>query len=539
MSDQNTIPEFSDSKRLSIFKMLTSACTHLYSKNKLQKDKFMAVAAIFADLAKNDPVFLAHFTAYANAKLDSKDLRVLSIFFNSLNDANGTPFFKGSKLNKPNFREISSILLQNLDPHLALRVLMLCHEKFEVSGILNHSTHFTTAMKTAFKKYLKYREAHPDMIKGMKTKGLGNKFASIYRLARVAPSYECASILGWKQKQGPAIVATHKLDFTDKTSAEIASEISTKKISPVVALSVIPKEKITTNVAKALLSNATGNQSIILFNWFSENGFMDVESIKTLFAKKVKTATTAVDRIETLTKNATQEDKKVMAEVRSENRKRETANAGIGKVYLHIDASGSMQAAIEWAKERASIIAECVNDPEKNFAWGMFGTSGLELPKPKEFTKEHFFAALYGRTANMGQTDCLALYDKARKFGAEIDIYVTDQGHNVGTINKRIREYHEVNPNLPKPKAVIIIDFGGGGDNGTLARQLKMAEIPYSFIAPNALKESALVAQSIKLALVGELKVIEDIMETPLPTLPKWWNTVGIKAEEKEAESVT
>ncbi len=130
MSEPNTIPEFSDSKRLSVYKMLIAACTHLYSKNKLQEDKFIEVAKIFADLAINDPIFLAHFTAYANSKLDSKDLRVLSIFFNSLNDANGTPFYKGSKLNKPNFREVSSALVQTLDPHLALRVLMLCHKKF-------------------------------------------------------------------------------------------------------------------------------------------------------------------------------------------------------------------------------------------------------------------------------------------------------------------------------------------------------------------------------------------------------------------------
>lgn len=534
MSNANTsaLSEYSDQKRLAIFKIVTSACTHLYSKGTLQEDKFKEIAKVFADIAINDPIFMVHLAAYS-AKKDSKDLKVLTTFFNALNDANGTPFFKGSTKNKPNFREVSYAVLQTLDPHLALRVLRLCHKRFGVDGILNDSKHFPTGLKTAFKKYIHYREENLDMIRGMKKAGLANKMIDLYRMTRTAPIDEAASILNWKQKDGRELEMETLPDFSSKTSAEIAETLEQTKLSTVVALSVIPKDKITASVAKALMKNCTGNQSIILYNWFSRNGFLDVKSIKDLFKNKIKESTTAIDRIDTLTKNADAGDKKEMAAVRSEKRKEAAGTKEIGKIFMHIDASASMAAAIEFAKNNASIFAECVDNPSKNFNWGLFGTLGKTLKVPTEFTKEDFHQALYGVTANMGQTDCIALYAKAREFGADVDVYITDQGHNVGTIHKRIREYHAANPNIPKPRAAVIVDFGGGCTK--LEDSLREVEIPVAIIKPEALSESALVAQSIRAALVGELAIIEEIMNTPLPSLPRWWNTVATNPVKEEA----
>ena len=536
MSNTNTntsaLSEYSDQKRLAIFKIVTSACTHLYSKGVLQEDKFKEIAKTFSDIAINDPIFMVHLAAYS-AKKDSKDLKVLATFFNALNDANGTPFFKGSTKNKPNFREVSYAVLQGLDPHLALRVLRLCHKRFGVDGILNDSKHFPTGLKTAFKKYIHYREENMDMLRGIKKAGLSNKMIDIYRMTRTAPIDEAAAILNWKQKDGRELTMETLPDFSNKTSAEIAKELEASKLSTVVALSIVPKDKITASVAKALMKNCTGNQSIILYNWFSRNGFLDVKAIKDMFKDKIKESTTAIDRIDTLTKNADAGDKKEMAAVRSEKRKVAAGTKEIGKIFMHIDASGSMAAAIEFAKNKACIFAECVDNPAQNFKWGLFGTNGKMLKNPTEFTKEDFHQALYGVTANMGQTDCIALYKNAREFGADVDVYVTDQGHNVGTIHKRIKEYHDANPSIAKPRATVIVDFGNGCTK--LQDSLKEVEIPVAIIKPDSLAESALVAQSIRAALVGELAIIEEIMNTPLPSLPRWWNAVATNPVKEEA----
>ena len=522
------LAEYSDERRLKIYKMITSACTHLYSKGKLQETKFKEVADMFADIAVNDPLFMAHLAAWASHQ-DSKDLKVMSIYFNALNDANGMPFFKGSSKNKPNLRETSYSLLQNLDPHLVVRVLELCHKKFEVKGVLNFSRHFPTGLKTAFHKYLLYREDNLDMIRGIKKSGLTQKMIQIYRFTRTSPSDDVASILRWKQKDRE-ISMEDVPDFGNLSSIEIVKLLEDKKYSPTVALSIIPKDKITAKVAKALLENCSGNQSIILYNWFARNGFLDVSAINKLFKEKVKTATTAVDRIDTLTRNADAGDKKEMAAIRSEKRKEAAKTESLGKIYLHIDASGSMHQAIEFAKERACVLAECVSDPANNFRWGLFGSRGIDLKVPNGFTKEDFYQALYGITANMGSTDCIAQYGAARIFGADIDVYITDQGHNIGTISKRIEEFHTKYPTVAKPRAAVIIDFSGNRNaaiKNTLESELLRAGIPVAVILPDALKESALVANSVRAALVGETAIINEIMDTRLPNLPKWYNTVG------------
>jgi len=365
-------------------------------------------------------------------------------------------------------------------------------------------------------------------LRGMKKAGLANKMQQMYRLTRTSPSDEAAAILRWKQKTGNTIALENLPDFSAMTSADIADKLGELKLAPTVALSVIPQDKITAKVAKALLANCTGNQVIILYNWFARNGFLDVKSIKELFKDKVKESTTAVDRIDTLTKDADEDDKKEMAEVRSTVRKKAARTAELGKIYLHIDASGSMQQAIQFAMDNATTIAECVDNPSENFGWGLFAITGRKLPLPKQFTKEGFYGSLYGCRAG-GSTDCIALYGEARKMGAEVDIYITDQGHNIGTISKRIEEYHAANPDMKKPKAAVIVDFSGNRNAAyvcALEDGLKKAGIPVAIMKPEALKESALIPQSVATAVKGEMAVLDTILETPLPKLPRWWNSV-------------
>ena len=523
----DALNEYTDEKRLAIFKMISGACQHLYSKGKLQRGKFDDIAPIFADLAKNDPLFIAHLAAWAS-KQDSKDMKVLSVFFNALNDADGTPFFEGATMNKPNLRQVSYALLQRLDPHLALRVLELCHTRFSVKDLLNNAKHFPTGMRTAYRKYLKYREQNPDMLRGARKSGLGKKLQQMYRMTHTSPTSEAAAILGWKQKDGTEIQIEKLPDFANMTSAQIAERLGEERLSPMVALATIPPEKITAAVAKALLESCTGNQSIILYRWFSKNGFLDVKSINALFKDKITQSTTAIDRIDTLTADAAEEDKSEMAEVRSKKRKRDAALSDLGKLFLHIDCSSSMHNAIKFAMERASIIAECVDKPEENFGWGLFNERGKVLPLPEGFTKEAFYNALYGKRAN-GTTDCIALYPNAREMGAEVDIYVTDQGHNVGSIVPRLTRYHEEHPEWQKPKAAVIIDYSANRNALTineLERDLRRFGIPVSVVHPDSLTESALVAQSVRAAIAGELAVIDEIMDTPLPKLPKWYANV-------------
>jgi hypothetical protein len=529
MTNISAIPELQDADRLQIYKYLTDACSHLYSKNNLQKEKFDAIAPTFVKLAKEDPIFLAHLTAWA-MNHDSKDLKVLSVYFNSLSDANGEPFVVGGKKRKPNFRSVSAAVLQDMPPHLALRVLELTRIKFAVDGKLSNGAHYPTQLKNAFKKYILYREANPDMIRGIKNSGMGKKLIKMYKMLHMAPTDETAAILGWKQRGRN--IKLDKIDFSNMEPSEIAEQIITKKMSPVIALSAIPEKSMNAVVAKALLKTATGNQAIILQNMFRTKGFLEIPEIKSLFDTKIKTATTAVDRIDTLSKNLTDDEKKTMSDVRSKVRKEQMGE--IGKVFLHIDKSSSMSGAIEFAKESGSIIAECVNNPEKNFNWGLFGSRGKTIKKPDSFTKEDFYAALYGVKADEGATDCLGCYEMSRQLGTDVDIFVTDQGHNVGYLDKRLKDIHD---KMGKPSAVVIVHFGSASSTA-LKDAFEREGVPVSIMSPKSIRESALVSQAIKTAIRGQMAVIDEIMDTPLPSLPKWWNDISLEEDYKKRISV-
>jgi len=531
--------EYSDTKRLSVYKMLIAACGHLYSKGKLQEEKFTVATNIFADLAKKDPLFLAHFTAWAS-KQDNKDQKVLSIFFNTLSDADGLPFFEGSSLNKPNLRHVSYAIMQNMDVPTVFRVAELASKRFGVKGLLNESSHFPTSFRTSICKYLLYREAHVDMLKGIRNAGLTQKYIQLYRIAQLAPSNDVVALFKWNQKDGRRWKDLQNEDdslpdFKNLTSKDIVEALSKVKLSPIVALSVIPHGKITSSVAKALLKNCSGNQSIVLYNWFASNGFLDVKVIRDLFAEKVQTATTAVDRIDTLTRDATAEDKEMMSDIRSKSRKAKADTSKLGKIFMHIDISGSMDSVIQYAKDNASIFAECIDNPEKNFSWGAFNMSFNRLKTPTSFKKEGFHAALYGVRAG-GGTDCYATYEEARRFGANVDVFITDEGHNCRSMSDRIREYHARNPTAQKPSAVVVIKFGSSRQNA-VQDAYESNGIPVVVMSPESLKESAMVSQSIALAMKGEMVVIEEIMSTGLPSLPKWWNSVK-KVSYARAKSV-
>lgn len=182
-----------------------------------------------------------------------------------------------------------------------------------------------------------------------------------------------------------------------------------------------------------------------------------------------------------------------------------------------------MNTAIEFAKEHGAIIAECVQNPETNFHWGLFNTNGQILPTPKSFEKDAFVSALFGVRAN-GGTDCICMYEHARSLGCDVDIYITDLDHLAGPITSRIDAIHKKRA-YPKPRAAVIVDFSYGHCT-KLKDGLEAAGIPVALIRPEALKESALVAQVVKQAVKGASVVIEEIMATPLLKLPEWWEAI-------------
>ena len=378
MNENVTLPYLSNEDRVKAYQLILTGCSHFWSKAKIQAERVIPVLEQLIGLAQNDPYFLAHLTAYAS-KLDSKDLKVATVYANALSSADGQPFSKDSKYAKPNLRYISYALLQTLDPKMAYRVRQLGMQKFGVKDTLNVATHFPTALNTAFQKYLRYREQNIQTVKGIKKAGLGQTYRDLYILSHLAPSDSVASILRWKQR-GKELVFETPLSFEGLSDLEIAEKIRSEKISPLVVTGLL--KKMSPVIAVALLEQCTGNQAVIYRSMLEEQGVLNDPEVLKLYQEKIQSAKTALDRAEGASKTASEKIKQLLKETRAEQR--QEATKGLGKVYLHLDASGSMSQVFEHAVKMATIFAECVNNPKDNFRWGYFGSRGIALPLPEE-----------------------------------------------------------------------------------------------------------------------------------------------------------
>ncbi len=520
---ENALRELSSDDRLKMYKYLTDGCSHLWSKGKPDKEKILPMLRQFVLLSREDPEFSARFVSWAMKNSNSKDLQVVSIFANSLNDADGMPFTPGKKEPlKPEWRSVSSAAIQTLDPKLVLRIRKLAMEKFDVPNYLPKGTHLTTRLAKAIRKYVLYRQKNLNMMQGVRKAGLKNTMIELYRLAHLNPTDDVARILNWEQKDRVIEMSKSPFDFKGMKPLEIAKKIRDEKLPVLGVIGALPK--ITPTIAVALLENAKPDEAIILRKTFEEAGVLNDKEVMELYEKKVKASKIAIDRVRSI-KGAGENVTKVLKSAKSETRKAETKQMGIGKVFMHIDISGSMEGAIEFAKERGAIIAEMVNNPEKNFKWAVFADKGFEIPLPEKFEEDYFKAALYKIRAN-GSTDCFATYGFARAFEAEVDIYVTDEGHNIGELSAKIKHFHEVNNLIPKPKCVVIVRFGNYTE---VERAFMDNGIPVTVLKPDAVIGSALVTQSVATAIRGQMAIIDGIMSTPFLELPEWWNLINTK----------
>lgn len=522
---EHQLSYLNDELRYQAYRNLMEGCTHLYSKNKIQMDKLGPVLEDFIELAEKDPYFLAHFTSYVFKHSDNKDLKVLSTFASSLSDADGTPFSEGSDFRKPNLRTVAQAAVQLLDPKLVARVLEIANIKQPLGEVRKEGTHASRSLVTAIRKYLRYRENSPAK---MKSSGFGKTFKWLYRKTHIAPSTDVANVLGWKQKDGREFSRVQALSFEGLKDIEIAEKIRAERIPVQTALGALTGS-ISPVIAVALLEQASGNQAIILRNLWDGQGLLKDKEVMALFEDKIKTATTAIDRIEKINTEVDEAVTKVMKSVKSEKRKE--AVGDIGKIFIHIDASPSMNQAIAYAKERGAIFAEAVKNPEENFFWGYFQDKGYILKKPKSFEKDAFLAALYALRSGGYGTDCVACYESARKLGCDIDVYITDAEHNGPSIAEVISRCDR--KGLGRPKAAVVIafrsgrDVGGWGYREDLTRELERAGIPVTEIKPDVLTESALVSETIKQAILGPMAVLDTIMGTKLLKLPNWWGVVN------------
>ena len=547
MSQVEELTSLSNGDRMAIVNRILKGCEHLYTKGKLQdgstvtlsdpktrtaqqvklEDKLTPILTEFAVLAEKDPEFLARFTSYCFKKLDSKDLKVIATFMNFLNDADGTPFSPGSKYRKPNYRIVSQAALNMLDPKLVERVVDLAGRKMALGTKHREGRRKSPSFVTGVTKYVRFRESNPKALTSIKKTGFSKRFQKLYRFAQIAPSAEAAKILGWKQgstKKGnlQRIEKVKLFDFSGMNEMQVAEKIRADKIPALTALSALGDIKLSPVIAAAVFEQATGDQVIILRALFDEQGLLKYKEIQEMFKSKAMESKTALDRVERINSLIDPETTKALKEAKAEKRKQDLADT-ITSAFVHVDRSGSMERALEVAKNVSSIIAEAIPNPKENFHWGLFHSRGQILARPETFEKDAFMAALFGVVPD-GSTDCLALWETARQRKCEYDFFITD-GDDSGASAYMVQRIEQGRAKgYADPKTCVIVKVGNYRPK--LEDAFKDAGISYTVIEPSALTESALVSQVIKMAAKGKATIVDEIMSTDFLKLPDWWAAV-------------
>jgi len=517
--------QLTSQERLDVYNIIIAGCSHIWSKNEMQKDKALEALNALVPLTKKDPYFLAHLASYALTQTKNKDLQIFTTYVNSLSDADGSPFSIGSEYKKPNLRFISHAAVQMFDPKLALRILILADEfKYGVVDYLREAAHCSQGLRTALKRYLQYRENNPQMLRGIHDIGFNPTIRTMYKILRMIPNDEAAKIIHFKIK-GKKLEYEKTMQFKRLTDLEVAKAIQKNKWPVLGVLSRLDRP-ISPVIAVALLEQATGNQAVIFRKTFEDAGVLADKEVMKLYQGKIATAKTALDRAETLSKDASEAVKTALQEARAESRKAEVGS--IGKVFMHLDISGSMENVLDIAKKRGAILAEIVQNPQENFKWGTFNLTGNMLEIPNKFVEDAFAAKLYGIYGG-GGTDAFSLYPTARHFNSDVDIFISDGAHNAGDLGDKIAEFHKENPKVLKPRVCVIVWIPSREDEyarQAIRRGYEANDIPVVVLNPDTVTQSALVAEAIRSAMMGPIAVIDDIMKTDLLKLPLWYFTI-------------
>ncbi len=534
MSDttvKQELQSMTSQERLQAYNLIIAGCSHIWSKNKLQDAKAQAVLDTLVPLIGKDPYFLAHLTSYAIKKSTAKDLRVFLTYVASLSSADGLWFGNDPNYAKPNLRSVGWAALQELEPKLAARVAFLASHPYSVTNVFNEGRHFPKGLRNAIKVYIKNVESNPSRLMGIRQAGLRGVMMRLYTWMHMHPSDEALQILGWKQKDGKISITKKESIFKDLSDLEIAEKIRAEKLPYLGILGELARvsKKVSPVIAVAMLEQATGNQAVIMRSTFEDAGILNDPEVMKLYEEKIADAKSTLDRAETISKTASDAVKQALTNARSTVRKNQMGD--IGKVFVHLDFSGSMSAIKQYAEEKGAIIAEMVNDPINNFRWAAFDGRPISIPMPKAFTKPAFQQALFGVVGG-GSTDCFANYGRARQFGADVDVFVSDQVHTDGNLTSKIQKYHTDNPTIAKPKVCVIIDFSSGQASyfGRIIHAIKDAYeangVPVAEIHPDTLNQSALVVEAVRTAMLGPVAIVDDIMDTDLLELPKYYYAV-------------
>jgi hypothetical protein len=364
------------------------------------------VSFIYAQIAevwKLDNEFAARWASYAFAQ-SHRDMKVILAAFMLVQSRAGKPVMDNGQIlfRDEDFREVGEAMILSYDKNvegIKPNLLIRMYEILTLPQIakINRDLGFGVSSKNPFtgrwvktvEKWLRYREENVKLFDGLIKAGFRKTLITLARLSGYKPSSELFfEKLRWKQvqsKDGHRSLALNKeLTKADSweslTEEDICKKIVSEKISFKVVAGKLPKNIGLTPaiMAASVESGSLSDKDLIIYTpTLEELGLLKNDSIKARWEKAVKVAedqraASVIARV----KSKDVADKLQEASDNALKKAVEEVSKGL-RIYFIVDISGSMQGAIEKAKEYVAKFLQAF--PLDKLHVSVFNTSGREI----------------------------------------------------------------------------------------------------------------------------------------------------------------
>jgi len=302
----------------------------------------------------------------------------------------------------------------------------------------------------AVKKYLRFRELNPKMLESGVKSGFGGSMKNLSRQAGYKPvSQKYFEILRWEQVQSEGGHRTIGLDGTMKiekqsfegmTEDQIVEKITKEKLGFQTVMGSLTKDMgLTPNIMRALVETMSDKNVVLFIPTLEDLGLLKDKKVK----ERIDLALKEVEdeRARNIAKNVRNVEMKGKMEAAADGALTKAVNQEVAdrplKILIGIDASGSMQGAIETSKEVVGRILPAFADQQDKISVQVFQMDSRTV-KFKKFTKAGVTTALAGFSAGGGTSYSSSLFAAAKdgfKVSPEEDLillFIGDEGGEGG-----------------------------------------------------------------------------------------------------------
>lgn len=328
-----------------------------------------------ANVWQLDNEFAARWASWAFQK-DNRDLKVVMAAFMLVQNRMGDPIVEDGEIlfYDEDYRDVGEAMCLirkakvDLNPKLLLRVgyILRLPAIIELNRKLGFGVTGRNAIRGRYykvvRKWLKYREENLPMLEGLVKAGFKETVQELARMVRYKPaSDKFFEVLQWKQRQAKDGHRTMRIgidieteNWDGKSEKQICQLITKEKPNWKLIVGMLPKDVGMTRaiVAAAVQAGSMSKQDLIIMTpTLEELGLLKVPAVE----KKWKAALEEAEnqRAANIAKNVKSKEAKEGlqdAADKATEKALEVATRNL-RVYCIIDRSGSMEGALEQAKE--------------------------------------------------------------------------------------------------------------------------------------------------------------------------------------------